>query len=139
MLAGIAGVILLILGVVGALFGLLIAAAGGLMGGLAPGDLPGLEDVPGLADALGGFVVIVGVIVVVYSLVYLFGGVGVLRGRDWGRVMGIVVAVISGLVWFGILASPSDQANTQSSVVVSAILLLAHAYVFVVLIFRWRA
>ena len=61
---------------------------------------------------------IVGVVVIVYSLVYLIGGIGVLRSRDWGRVIGIVVGILSGLFWLAAVGGSGSAAsgNAQSSI-----------------------
>ena len=74
---------------------------------------------------------IVGVVVIVYSLVYLIGGIGVLRSRDWGRVIGIVVGILSGLFWLAAVGGSGSAAsgNAQSSIAFPLVLLLIHAYI----------
>jgi hypothetical protein len=136
----VAGVALLVLGVLGALFGLLFFALAGMVGSLGQGgffdEVPGMP--PGFETSIGGFVAVIGVIVIVYSLLYVAGGIGVLRSRGWGRVIGIVVGIISGLIWLAGVFSPSTSANGQSGILFSVVLLAIHAYIVVVLIAFWR-
>lgn len=133
-LAAAAGVVLLILGVLGGLLGLLVALVGGsFVAGL--GDLGYFPELEGADPAaiLAGAVTFFGIVVVIYSLVYLFAGIGILRSRTWGRVMGLIVGIISGLIWLGGLGQ-TDQANIPFTIVMLAV----HAYVVVVLILFWR-
>lgn len=135
-LAMAAGIGLLVFGILMLLIGLLFLAVAGMVGGLAGsggfGEIPGMP--PGFEGAIGGFVVILGIIVMLYSLLYIVGGIGVLRSRGWGRVMGIVVGIITGLFLLAGLTSPSDE----SSLLVTLVLLGIHVYVVVVLAFFWR-
>lgn len=139
-LAAIAGVVLIVLGILGGLVGLLITVLGGAFAKNLPlGEIPELEG----ADAgafVGGMVAFLGIVILLYSLVYFFGGIGVLRSRGWGRVMGIVVGILSGLVWLSGFtnAGAIESADTGSSIVFSLVLLIAHAYIVVVLIAFWR-
>jgi hypothetical protein len=131
-LAAAAGIMLVILGILGGLLGLFVAVVGGSFASQF-GDL---VEVPGVNDpgsVMAGFIAFFGIIVVVYSLVYLIGGIGVLRSRGWGRVMGLIVGILSGLVWLSGLGQ-SDTANLPFTIVMLAI----HAYIVVVLIFFWR-
>jgi len=74
----------------------------------------------------------VGIIVVLYSVAYIVGGIGVLRTREWGRVMGIVLGIISGLIWLAGLS------GDRGGVIVALVMLLVHVYIVVVLAIRWR-
>lgn len=131
-LAAIAGVMLLILGLLGGLMGLFVAVVGGsIVSSL--GDLVAIEGINDPGSIVGGMVAFFGIIVVVYSLVYVIGGIGILRSRGWGRVMGLTVGILSGLIWLGGLGQ-SDTANLPFTVVMLAI----HVYVVVVLIMFWR-
>lgn len=131
-LAAVAGVMLLVLGIIGGLLGLFVAVVGqsliASMGEIV--EVPGLDDPGGF---LGGMVAFLGILVVVYSLVYVFGGIGILRSRSWGRVMGLIVGILSGLIWLGGLGSPE-----QGSLPFTVVLLGIHVYVVVVLILFWR-
>jgi hypothetical protein len=132
-----AGIGLLVIGILLLLIGLLFFAVAGMVGGLAGSgafeDIPGMP--PGFEGAIGGFVAVLGIIVILYSLLYIAGGIGVLRSRGWGRVIGIVVGIISGLFMLSALFSPSDD----TSFIVTAVLLAIHFYFVVVLAFFWRS
>ena len=67
----------------------------------------------------------------------LIAGIGVLRSRDWGRVLGIIVGVLSGLLWLGSVATP-DRPGAQDSIIGSLIAFGIHAYIVVALLFFWR-
>jgi hypothetical protein len=131
-LAAAAGVILLILGILGGLLGLFVAVVGGSIAS----SLSDLVDIPGVSDpsgVVGGVVAFFGILVVIYSLVYLIGGIGILRSRNWGRVLGLIVGILSGLVWLSGLGQ-ADRANLPFTIIMLGI----HAYVVVVLLFYWR-
>lgn len=131
-LAAAAGIILLILGILGGLMGLFVAVVGGSLAA----SLGDMVEIPGLSDprgVVGGVVAFFGILVVVYSLVYLFAGIGILRSRNWGRILGLIVGIISGLIWLGGLGQ-TDQANIPFTI----IMLGLHAFVVVVLIMFWR-
>jgi hypothetical protein len=139
-LAAGAGIGLLVFGILLLLIGLLFFAVAGMVGGLAGsggfGDIPGMP--PGFEGAIGGFVVVFGVIVILYSLLYIVGGIGVLRSRNWGRVIGIVVGIITGLLMLSGVTTPSATGD-QSSLIFSLILLALHVYIVVALAFFWRS
>ena len=81
-----------------------------------------------------------GVIIVAYSLVYIIGAIGVLRSKGWGRVMGIVVGILSGLFWLaGLSGSGSSSSGGGGSLIFVIVLLALHVYVFVTLAFFWRS
>ena len=139
-LAAGAGIGLLVFGILLLLIGLLFFAVAGmvddLIGAGGFGEIPGMP--PGFENAIGGFVVVFGVIVILYSLLYIVGGIGVLRSRNWGRVMGIVVGIITGLLMLSGLTTPSSTGD-QSSLIFSLILLALHVYIVVALAFFWRS
>jgi hypothetical protein len=131
-----AAIILLVLGVIGLLAGLAVAASGAVIGRGGNQSFEGLPGFPaGSAPAIGGFVVIVGVLIVVYSLAYIASGIGVLRMRDWGRILGVVLSIISGIVW---LRASTGAAATAGAFVVPGALLVARLYVIFALAARWR-
>jgi hypothetical protein len=139
-LAAAAGIGLLVFGILLLLIGLLFFAVAGMVddiiGSGGFGEIPGMP--PGFENAIGGFVVVFGVIVILYSLLYIAGGIGVLRSRNWGRVIGIVVGIITGLLMLSGLTSPSP-AGDQSSLIFSLILLALHVYIVVTLAFFWKS
>jgi len=135
-LAAVAGVVLLALGVVGLLFGFLFLASASLIADLASDFVDQAPGAPGGLTAeqlVEGTIGLLGMIVIAYSVVYLLGGFGVLRSAEWGRVTGLVVAVISGLIWGSGLSSAASSGSTFT-----VVMFLIHLYVFFALAFRWR-
>lgn len=133
-LAAAAGVMLLVLGILGGLLGLFVAVVGGSI----VSTLGDVITIPELGDTttggiLGGMVAFFGILIVVYSLVYVFAGIGIVRSRNWGRVMGLIVGILSGLIWLGGLGG--ERGNLPFTIVMLGI----HVYVVVVLIMFWRA
>lgn len=145
-LAGIAGILLLLGGIGGILIGLLVVVVGGaFISNL--GVIPGLDEIPEFQGAdpatfIGTFVAFLGLIVAAYSVAYLLAGIGVIRNSNWARVLGIVVAIISGLIWLpGVTGSNEipDASVARDSFVFSAIAFGIHAYIVVALMFFWRS
>ena len=131
-LALIAGILLLIGGIGGILIGLLIAVVGGtFISNL--GDFGNIPDLKGAnaGAVVGGVVAFVGAIIVAWSVAYLLAGIGVIRNSNWARVLGIVVGIISGLVWL-------SGATSTSGGLFALIGLGIHAYIVVALLFFWR-
>lgn len=137
-LAAIAGVGLIILGVLGGLLGLMVAVFGSsivtqLDLSQYGGDFGGLNDP---AAVVSGAIAFVGIVIVVYSLVYFIGGIGVVRSRGWGRVMGLIVGTLSGLFWLMSLTGSGSGAN--SGLGFALVMVAIHVYIVVVLIMFWR-
>lgn len=133
-----AGILLILGGILGILAGLAIAVVGrAFIQSIENfGPMPELEGMD-VETFLSGFVVFFGIIIALYSLVYLIAGIGVLRSRDWGRVLGIVVGILSGLVWLSGLGS-GNRVGAGDSMVGSLIGLGIHVYIVVALLFFWR-
>jgi len=134
-LSAIGGVVLLVLGILGMLFGVLFLASAALVSQLAGdfiGDIPEVTDGVTAGGIVGGVIAFFAVLVLAYSVAYVLGGIGVLRSSEWGRWLGIIVSVISGLIWAGGLSGGSD------SIAFALVMFLIHLYVFFVLVFRWR-
>lgn len=144
-LAAIAGILLLLGGIGGIILGLLIAVVGGtFVSGLDQftdlGDIPELNGAdPGAV--LGGVVAFFGMIIVAYSVAYLLAGIGVLRNSTWARVLGIIVGIISGLIWLpGVTTSNQipDASAAAGGLLFSVVMLAIHVYIVVALLFFWR-
>ena len=97
------------------------------------GGVGGLNDP---AAVVGGFLAFIGIIVVIYSIVYLVAGIGVLRSRGWGRSIGIIIGILSGIFW---LLSLSGSGNGASGGLFVIVLLALHAYMAVALLLFWRS
>jgi hypothetical protein len=133
-----AGILLILGGILGGLGGLLVAVFGGAIVDMMAsfGPMPELEGVDP-ATFLGAFVVFFGIIILVYSLVYLVAGIGVVRSRDWGRVLGLIVGILSGLIWLSGLGG-TNQPGAGDSIVGTLIALGIHVYIVVALLFFWK-
>jgi hypothetical protein len=139
-LAAVAGAGLMVLGIIGGLIGLLVAVLGGSI--VSQFNLDDYGDFGGLNDPaaiLSGAIVFFGVLLVVFSLVYLIAGLGVVRSRGWGRVMGLIVGILGSLFWVASLTgSGSAGADAASGGVFALVLLGIHLYITLALAFVWR-
>lgn len=133
-----AGILLILGGILGGLVGLLVAVFGGALVDMIEsfGPMPELEGMDPAAF-LSAFVVFFGIIILVYSLVYLVAGIGVVRSRDWGRVLGLIVGILSGLIWLSGMGG-TNQPGAGDSLVGTLIGFGIHAYIVVALLFFWR-
>ena len=135
-LAMVAGIFLLLLAIGGGLIGIgLIVFGAAIVSSLGDSltNIPGYNGDPN-ALVTGAFV-FVAVIILAYSLAYLLAGIGVLRNSTWARVLGIVVGIISGLIWLGGITGGSSGNGGGAF---SIILFGMHAYIVVALLFFWR-
>ena len=132
-----AGILLVVLGVLGGLAGLGVAVIGrAVVQSIRDfGPIPELEGVD-TETFLSGFIVFFGIIIIVYSFMYLFAGIGVLRSRDWGRVLGIIVGVLSGVLWLSGMSGARQAVGGDIGLAVIA--LAIHVYIVVTLLFFWR-
>lgn len=138
-LAAIAGVIMIVLGILGGILGLFIAIVGGSFV-TALRDYIQIPDLNG-ADAgavIGGFIAFFGVLIAIYSLIYIIGGLGVLRSAGWGRTLGLIVGILSGLVWLSGFTNAGEIANGNNGMG-TLVMLGLHVYIVVVLLLFWKA
>ncbi|HET7181596.1 MAG TPA: hypothetical protein VFI15_05130 [Candidatus Limnocylindrales bacterium] len=138
-LAAAAGVILLVLGVLGAIFAIAILTIGrGIIDAFDFSTIPGMEGVNDPGAVIGSVVSFIAILLLVFSAFYAIGGVGAMRSAGWGRVIGIVIGLLGGLFWLAAV-SGSSRAGTEANPLIAIVLLAVHAYVFVVLAFFWRS
>ena len=132
-----AGILLLILGVLGVLAGVAALTIGReVIKQFDFSTLPGLEqlnDPSGFVDSVLTFGAI---FLLVCSTFYVVGGVGVLRSKNWGRVIGIVIGILAALLWLGSFANLGRTPREDTSF--ALILLALHAYIAIALLFFWR-
>jgi hypothetical protein len=118
-------VILIVLGVLVALFGLLSLFAGAVLPSVA--DSPEFREQFGdLSDALGGLLLTLGVIVLAYGVLELVTGIFLLSGRGWARITGLVVAVLG--ILFSLVGVLPGEGGAGTSIVF-VVLLAAYGYV----------
>jgi hypothetical protein len=143
-LAMAAGILLILGGIGGILLGLLVAIVGGTVISSLDFSQFNVPDLKGASPGAvaGGVVAFVGALVVAYSIAYLLAGIGVLRNSNWARVLGIIVGIISGVVWLSGLAGANNTQNAAGSAGAGLFSILAlgiHVYIVVVLLFFWRS
>jgi len=100
------GIIFLVLGGMAALGGLVLAAGGAALGGAAlNGAVTGGLFAP-LGAAVGGALVVLAFFLLLFAAVHIIGGVGLLQGRRWARILALVLLWIAGISsLFGFLGS----------------------------------
>lgn len=94
-----AGVTLIVLGALTLLVSVLLLIAVGLFAGAA-GSIPESEIPAGMGGMFGAFagaIFVIMLIVAGFGVLQLVSGIQVLGGRNWARIVGIVVAAIAGL------------------------------------------
>ena len=74
-------------------FGILIGMVVAFFGTVAAAFLSAFF---GPLGALGGLIVLVGLLIIVFGVLYILLATQVLKGRDWARVLAIVLSAISG-------------------------------------------
>ena len=117
-LAAIAGVIMILLGLLGGILGLFIA----LVGGSFVTALRDYIQIPDLNGADAGSII---------------GGLGVLRTAGWGRTLGLIVGILSGLVWLSGFTNMGEISNGNSGAG-TLVMLALHVYIVVALLFFWK-
>jgi hypothetical protein len=140
-----AGILLILGGIGGILLGLAVALIGGSVASnfdfsrfSNSTDLNGVD--PG--SIAGGVVAFFGAVVVAYSIAYLLAGIAVVRNANWGRVLGIILGIISGLIWLSGLSSANSAGTATSAAsggLFSIVAVAIHVYIVVALLFFWRS
>jgi hypothetical protein len=136
-----AGILLILGGIGGILIGLAVALIGGSVA--SNFDFSRFNNTPDLkgvdpGSIAGGVVAFFGAVVVAYSVAYLLAGIAVVRNASWGRVLGIILGIISGLVWLSGLSN-SGNASGAGGGLFSIIAVAIHVYIVVALLFFWRS
>jgi len=75
--------------------------------------------------------------IIVIGLVQLLGGIGILRGAEWGQYIGIMSSLLFGggsLQW---ALAKRQEADDLSALILGLVVVL-FAYSAIVLMFRWR-
>ncbi|HJP87851.1 MAG TPA: hypothetical protein VJ850_02310 [Candidatus Limnocylindrales bacterium] len=136
-LAAAAGVVLIVLGVLGGIVALAILTIGrSIIDQFDFSNLPGMQDVQDPGGVINSVFNFVGILLLVFSAFYVIGGVGALRTAGWGRVIGIIIGIVGTLFWLPAIAGSGRVADANP--VFAYVLLAAHIYAFVVLAFFWR-
>jgi hypothetical protein len=132
-----AGILLVILGVLGVLASLAALTIGRqLIRQFDLSTIPGLERLNDPGAFVDSVLTFGAIFLLVCSTLYVVGGVGVIRSKSWGRVVGIVIAILAGLLWLGSFASIGRAPRDDTTF--ALVLLVLHAYIAIALLFFWR-
>jgi hypothetical protein len=102
----VAGVCLLLWGLLWTLGGIIAVGAGGSVN-----QLPG---VPAGVD-FGGIFATVGIVILVIGILHLLAAIFIWAHRDWARYLGLVLAVLGTLLGLAALASPRDRSAGEQA------------------------
>ena len=116
---------------------LIVLGVGGLFEAFVAFALNGFAHMDGgtnIPASMQGFLV-AAAILAVYGLAGIVGGIGVLLVSGWGRVLGEAVAIVGTVALLPGLLNQADPNGLGVAVIVWG----AHAFVALVLLFRWKA
>jgi hypothetical protein len=139
-LAKFAGIILLVFGLLWTAIGVVIVLGGAAakVGGNSAG-------IPVVGNAVGDFLAGFGIVILVIAIIEVLGGVGVILSKDWGRIIGIIYALMFGvgsvfIVLGGVSASKNVDTGSGGAVtlIVGLVFLLGYLYSLFALGVRWR-
>jgi hypothetical protein len=115
-------------GIIIVLVGLGLTALGG--GAFVFSVLAYTGDSQGLGEWFGLVLLVIGVGV-------LLPGIGILRGEEWGRAIGIFYGGLAGFLSFG-FGQESLKDGRVLSALICGLVVVASVYVVIVLLARWR-
>lgn len=143
------GILLLLLALLVGFFGAILVFASAFFDQIPSLGTPIVDPETGEAidaevalEMVQGFVVGIGVVLLAVAVGHLAAGIGVLRRAGWGRVLGIIVAVIGVLIW-GLAALGSLAALGQPGaedaivgVIITVVIAVLYLFCFIVLLRR---
>lgn len=139
-LAKLAGLILLVFGLLWTAIGALIVVGGAATKVGSSGTY--FADYGG---AFGDFIAGFGIVILIIAIVELIAGIGVLMSKEWGRIIGIAYALIFGfgsvfIVLGGVGASGNNTTSSGGAVtlVIGLAFLLGYLFSLFALGVRWR-
>jgi len=147
-LARIAGVFLVLLGLFWGLLGVVLIIGGSAfrslfdqLGGPLSTDT---NSVDAAGNIVGGVFVGIGIVILILAIVEVLGGFGTIMGKTWGRIIGILYSLVFGsflLLGVSGASRASDVTDTSGAgggIIFLLVMFLLYLYAFVVLIIRWR-
>lgn len=149
-LARIAGLFLVLLGLLwGALGGLLIAGGTAfhfLTDRITQFNADSSTAVANAGNVVGGFIAGVGVFILVLAIIEVLAGLGAMFGKGFGRIIGILYSLVFGsflilLISTGTRAATDTGADTSgvgAGLLFFVVMFVMYLYAAVVLILRWR-
>ena len=148
-LARIAGLFILLLGLVWGAIGALLVVGGTAFHFLT--DRFSLlntdtTDVATAGNVVGGVIAGLGIVILVLAIVEVLGGLGALFGKTWGRVLGILYSLVFGAFLLigltGSMQAAGDVAGADNAagtgLIVVLVMFLLYLYSLIVLLLRWR-
>lgn len=118
-------VILIVLGVIVALFGVLSLFAGAVFPSVAD-STEFRQQFGELGASLGGLLLVFGAVLLAYGVLEVVTGIFLLPGRAWARITGLIVAVLG--ILFSLLGVIPGESGAGVSIVF-VVLLAAYGYV----------
>jgi len=148
-LARIAGLLLLLLGLFWGAIGALLIVGGTafhfLTDRISVLNTTDANSVNAAGNVVGGVIAGFGVVMLVLAVVEVLGGIGALFGKGWGRVIGILYSLVFGAFLLLALTSGTRAATDAgadsgagSGLIVILVMFLLYLYALVVLLVRWR-
>ena len=146
-LARIAGLVLVLLGLFWGLIGVVLIIGGSAFRSFLDQFGPLNSDtttVDNAGNIVGGIFVGFGIVILVLAIVEVLGGFGTLLGKTWGRIIGILYSLVFGAFLLLGLAGTSraaDVGNTNGAgggLILLLIMFVLYLYALVVLLIRWR-
>lgn len=127
-----AGVFLIVLGVLIGFAGLLFALVGAAFPAMR--ESPDLVDQLGpLPESFGVFILVLGLVLLGWGVMEVLAGAFVMRRRTWARIAGIVTGILGALA--GLAGSlPGDTGANVVAISISLLFLGAHVYAIWVLV-----
>lgn len=109
----------------GILFGVLALLGGGILAGADTSQIEGVEGLDIATDAIGGLLIVLAVISLVIAAVQIYAGTQVLKLRERGRIISIVLSAISLALMALSLTQGSDASGAVLSIALNGFILWA--------------
>jgi hypothetical protein len=149
-LARIAGLFLVLLGLLwGALGGLLIAGGTAfhfLTDRITQFNTDSSTAVTNAGNVVGGFIAGLGIFILVLAIIEVLAGFGAMLGKGFGRVIGIIYSLLFGSILLIIIATGTraaadagaDTSGAGAAFLFFLVMFVMYLYAAVVLLLRWR-
>jgi len=146
-LARIAGLFLVLLGLFWGAIGVVLIIGGSMFRSIF--DQFGVLSANGdqldtAGNVVGGVFVGIGIVILVLAIVEVLGGFGAMFGKTWGRIIGVLYSLVFGaFLLIGVSgatrsADLSDTSGAGGGLIFLLVMFLLYLYSLVVLIIRWR-
>jgi hypothetical protein len=120
----------LLVGLVGVIFLVVGAAAKSFIDTAIANSNTTAADTTGLANFVEGILAALGIIIGLYGLGELISGIGILAKRQWARILGLMLALIAGVLTTLVLLGGLSGASTRTVPVGFSVVTLIFALVY---------